>query len=396
MVRDKKELAFARDENEKTALHLLAKNQMPLDSSCHCPEHDHNHIITNPGLKNHMVFQLVKFLWTTILERYYSSKKELNEIINKPSQLIFDAAEIGNFGFLSELISAHPSLIWEVDCENRTILHIAVLHRHASIFNVIHQIGHIKDIIVTFEDDEGNSLLHLAGKLAPQGQLELVSGAAFQMCVELLWFENVKKIMLPAQIKSKNSKGVTAEELFSNEHEKLREDAESWMKKTAESCMLISTVIATGVFAAAVTLPGGIDNTGKPNFLKKPSFLGFAISDASAFISSSTAILIFLSILVSRYGERDFYKSLPLKLIFGLITLFISITSMMVALSSSFFITFYHGSMWIPSCISIFSFLPILLYIGLQFSLFSDIIYSTYYWRTLSKPGKNMIYVIEE
>jgi len=202
--------------------------------------------------------------------------------------------------------------------------------------------------------------------------------------------------MLPAQIKSKNSKGMTAEELFLNEHKKLREDAESWMKKTAESCMLIATVIATGVFAAAVTLPGGIDDTGKPNYLKKTSFLMFAISDASAFISSSTAILIFLSILVSRYGERDFYKSLPLKLIFGLITLFISITSMMVALSSSFFITYYHGSMWIPSCISILSFLPILLYIGLQFLLFSDIIYSTYYWRTLSKPGKNMIYVLEK
>ena len=202
--------------------------------------------------------------------------------------------------------------------------------------------------------------------------------------------------MLPPQIKTKNSEGFTAQELFSKEHEKLRESAESWMKKTAESCMLIATVIATGVFAAATTLPGGTDDTGKPNYLKKTSFLMFAISDASAFISSSTAILIFLSILVSRYGERDFYKSLPLKLIFGLITLFISITSMMVALSSSFFITYYHGSMWIPSCISILSFLPILLYIGLQFLLFSDIIYSTYYWRTLSKPGKNMIYVLEK
>jgi len=49
MVRDNKELAFARDVNKETALHLLAKNQMPMDSSCHCPEHDHNHIMINPG-----------------------------------------------------------------------------------------------------------------------------------------------------------------------------------------------------------------------------------------------------------------------------------------------------------------------------------------------------------
>ncbi|CAJ2637730.1 unnamed protein product [Trifolium pratense] len=393
MVRERNELAFARDENEETALHLLAKNQTPLDSGCHCPEVNHNPIIINPGMKNHVVFQLVKYLWTTILDKHYG-KPELDEIINHPSRLIFDAAEVGNFGFLSELISVYPSLIWDVDSKNRTILHIAVLHRHVSIFHLVHQIGNIKGIIVTYEDgEEGNTLLHMAAKLAPRSQLELVSGAAFQMSVELLWFQKVKKIMLPAQIKARNSKGLTAQELFSNEHEKLRENAESWMKKTAESCMLISTVIATGVFAAAITLPGGNDGTGKPNFLKKASFLVFAISDALAFISSSTAILIFFSILVSRYGEYDFYKSLPLKLIFGLITLFISITSMMVAFSSSFFIIYYHGSKWVPICISILCFLPILLYIGLQFSLFSDIISSAYYWRTLSKPGKNMIYI---
>jgi hypothetical protein len=42
---------------------------------------------------------------------------------------------------------------------------------------------------VTYEDEKKNNMLHLAAKLAPQDQLELVSGAAFQMCVELLWFE---------------------------------------------------------------------------------------------------------------------------------------------------------------------------------------------------------------
>ncbi|MCI94637.1 ankyrin repeat plant-like protein, partial [Trifolium medium] len=58
--------------------------------------------------------------------------------------------------------------------------------------------------------------------------------------------------------------------------------------------MLIATVIATGVFAAATSLPGGTnDDTGKPNYLKKTPFSVFAISDAFAFISSSTAILIF-------------------------------------------------------------------------------------------------------
>jgi len=57
-------------------------------------------------MKNHVVLQLVKYLWITILDRHLPTR-ELNEIINEPSQLIFDAAEVGNFGFLSELLSVY-------------------------------------------------------------------------------------------------------------------------------------------------------------------------------------------------------------------------------------------------------------------------------------------------
>ncbi|RYR13552.1 hypothetical protein Ahy_B04g070485 isoform E [Arachis hypogaea] len=72
----------------------------------------------------------------------------------------------------------------------QTIIHKAVMHRQASIFNLIHEIGFVKDVIVTMIDTESNTLLHLAAKRAPpQRQLELVSGAAFQMCLELVWFK---------------------------------------------------------------------------------------------------------------------------------------------------------------------------------------------------------------
>lgn len=203
--------------------------------------------------------------------------------------------------------------------------------------------------------------------------------------------------MHPSLRWERNSEGFTAQELFTNEHKELRKNAEDWMKRTAEHCMLISTVIATGVFSAAISLPGGMnDETKEPNYLGKTSFLIFAISDATALISSATAILIFLSILTSRYAEYDFHKSLPFKVITGLITLFISITSMMVAFSCSFFITYNYGLMWVPRFISVFACLPILLCIVLQFSLCLDIIYSIYYYcRNLFKPGKRMLYVVE-
>ncbi|RDX97396.1 Ankyrin repeat-containing protein [Mucuna pruriens] len=393
------DLAYARDLNNDTALHLLAKIQIPLDSCHPCTELENPF---NPELRDssvlftrikHGICQLVNFLWKSIL-----SQKNLSEaikIISEPYQVLFDAAEVGNFGFLSKLISAHPSLIWEVDDQGLSIIHTAVSYRHASIFNLIYEIGSShKDIIIKyFVEEKNNTLLHLAARLAPPGQLELVSGAAFQMCHELIWFEEVKKIMPPSYIISKNSDGLTAQELFTKEHKGLRKEAEDWMKRTAEYCMIISTVIATGVFAAAINIPGGIDDeTKKPNYLSKTPFLVFAISDAAAFVSSATAILIFLSILISRYAEYDFHKSLPLKLISGLITLFISISCMMVAFGSAFFITYNYGLKVVPDLISTVAILPMVLYVALQISLWKAIIHSTFYCRTLFKPSKRMIY----
>ncbi|XLR19094.1 hypothetical protein HN51_065775 [Arachis hypogaea] len=397
LATDRPYLASMRDENGETALHLLSKSH--LDSCCQSPQHQSSIIKINPGMKQQVVFQLVKKLWSKILKEE-SSMREIFETPKVLFQLLFAAVEVGNFGFLSEILSAYPDLIWTMD-ENtgQTIIHKAVMHRQASIFNLIHEIGFVKDVIVTMIDTESNTLLHLAAKRAPpQRQLELVSGAAFQMCLELVWFKEVKKIIPPSFINYKNSAGKTASELFSEEHKELRKDAESWMKSTAENCMLIATVIATGVFAAAITVPGGVDDKGgKPNYLGKTSWFSvFTISDATAFISSAASILIFLSILLSRYAENDFYKSLPLKLICGLVALFCSITSMMVAFASAFFITYHHyASDLVPGFVSIFASFPALIFLFLQSSLWSDLMHSTVCCRKLFKPSKKMLYALE-
>ncbi|KAL2494116.1 ankyrin repeat-containing protein NPR4-like [Forsythia ovata] len=53
---------------------------------------------------------------------------------------------------------------------------------------------------------------------------------------------------------------------------------------------------------------GNNNNTGTPIFLNDKSFIIFSISDALALFSSVTSILMFLSILTSRYAEEDFLQ----------------------------------------------------------------------------------------
>uniref|UniRef100_A0A251V3Y6 Putative ankyrin repeat-containing domain, PGG domain protein n=1 Tax=Helianthus annuus TaxID=4232 RepID=A0A251V3Y6_HELAN len=309
------------------------------------------------------------------------------------TRVLFIAAEMGNTTFLVELIRKYPDLIWKVNDNNLSIFHIAVKHRHEGIYNLLYEIGAMKDLITPLKDEHENNMLHLVGTRAKQKQLEDVSGVALQMQRELLWFQEVEKMIPPSYRERKNRDGLTPHELFTMEHKELVIQGEKWMKDTASQCMVVAALIATIVFAAAFTVPGGYDqNNGIPIFHSKATFMVFVVADAISLVASSASILIFLSILTSRYAESDFLESLPEKLILGILTLFLSITTMTVAFGVSFFVLYHKGLLWMPILICVFGVLPVLLYISLQYGLFFDVIRSTYRSRYLFKPKKHVLY----
>ncbi|KAF8400258.1 hypothetical protein HHK36_013555 [Tetracentron sinense] len=83
----------------------------------------------------------------------------------------------------------------------------------------------------------------------------------------------------------KNKADKTPRELLTEEHKELVKAAEKWMKGTASSCMVVATLIATVMFAAAFTVPGGNHGeTGIAIFLDDNSFLVFIIADALSFL----------------------------------------------------------------------------------------------------------------
>ncbi|XP_059436362.1 ankyrin repeat-containing protein NPR4-like [Corylus avellana] len=191
-------------------------------------------------------------------------------------------------------------------------------------------------MIATNCDKDGNNMLHLVGEFS---QLNIVLGAALHMQLELLWFEEIKKIVPLAYLKAENSKGKTPKDVFTETHQGLHKDGEKWMRDTANHCMVVATLIATVVFATAFTIPGGNNQgNGTPIFLDHTWFMVFFLSDSIAMLSASTSILIFLSILTSRYTEKDFLDSLPTRLLFGLLALFISIVGMVVAFGATCFL----------------------------------------------------------
>ncbi|CAA2965033.1 ankyrin repeat-containing At5g02620-like [Olea europaea subsp. europaea] len=341
--------------------------------------------------KQRQACQLVKKLLEPIL---ISEDLEISNL-DSLFHILSVAATIGNVEFLTLLIRSYPAIIRASDNNHNTIFHLAAIHRKGRVFNLIYDIGAVKDLLLFGVDTDCNNILHLTAKLAPSSKLNIVSGAALQMQRELLWFKEVEKNLRPSDVQQRNNDRKTPRELFTEEHEKLREVGEKWMKDTATSCMVVATLIATVAFAAAFTVPGGNkEETGTPIFLNNMWFTIFVTSNAVAMFSSITSILMFLSILTSRYGEEDFLYTLPAKLMVGLFTLFSSIVCMDLTFSATFFLVYKEEKQGIlPKIIASLALLPITLYAMLNFRLWISLIHSTIWAsRFMFRPGKHKLF----
>ncbi|XP_031247661.1 uncharacterized protein LOC116105371 [Pistacia vera] len=123
---------------------------------------------------------------------------------------------------------------------------------------------------------------------------------------------------------------------------------------------MAATIIATVVFAAAFTVAGSTkEETGTPNFVRKASFIIFAVSDAIALVLFFFSILSFLSVFHCRYVEEDFLLLLPHNMAVGSDTLALSVAAIMVVFSATMFIIFKDGMLCVPALVTIMASLPV-------------------------------------
>ncbi|XP_042499355.1 ankyrin repeat-containing protein ITN1-like isoform X2 [Macadamia integrifolia] len=302
---------------------------------------------------------------------------------------LFRATTLGIVEIVKEIIKINPKLIFILNKKDQNIFSVAILYRQEKIFNLIRGMDGQMIFFSSSLDDVRNTILHLAGKspLFSHDQDEM-PGAALQMQRELQWFQEVEKLV-PFAREARNVKGLKPQEVFTEEHKELVREGEKWMKDTANSCMVVTTLIAAFTFSAAFTAPGGSNQeSGFPIFLRHKVFLLFIISDALSLFSSATSLLMFLSIYTSRYAENDFLKSLPKRLIIGLSTLFFSIATMMVAFCATLFLILTKQYIWLAIPITFLASVPVTLFVLLQFPLFLDMVLSTYRPGLFNKPKK--------
>ncbi|KAJ0905569.1 putative ankyrin repeat-containing domain, PGG domain, ankyrin repeat-containing domain superfamily [Helianthus annuus] len=341
-----------------------------------------------------LLWKGAKILFATI-KRIENKTMDLDVAREILHHVCYEIARLGNSGndlYTRPILEAACQNAYEVvhsilfhsrkeDITNKSgydIIHLAIINRSEKIYNLIYD-GTRKNRYRLYKDSYENNILHLAGRLAPSTVLNQRTGAALQLQRELQWREEVKKFVFPTYITQENIFKETPNMVFTMAHKDLVKEGEQWMKTTAESCSITAALIITIVFAAAITVPGGNNQEkGTPLFKKESAFIIFAISDAISLFASSTALLVFLSILTARFAENDFLVSLPRRLFIGLFALLLSTTSMMIAFSATLFLVFCDKKLWMLVPISGLAFIPIASFVTLQFPLMVDLFKSTY------------------
>ncbi|ESR40922.1 hypothetical protein CICLE_v10027095mg, partial [Citrus x clementina] len=378
--------------------------------------------IRNTKLAHKQTLEILRIICVGAVD-IATAAKETENVLKKP---MFTAAKFGIYEIVMEIIISY--FPWSLSFSNEDgddIFHAAVKHRQENVFNIIFNMPKAQTFFVADIDVKGVNILHSAARSVPSSE---VSGAALQMQRELQWFKAVENYVHPTLQDQLNDEDKTPRELFTEEHKGLVKEGEKWMKDTAQSCSLVdsfligtvgeaqllkicgggerlksgdltslfcrcncsslilakliaslrvlglnswissdisATLVITIAFAAAITVPGDSDSRGMPNYLHEPSFTIFGISNALALFSSVCF-------------EEDFLVSLPKKLIIGLITLFFSIASLMVAFAATVYIVQFHQWKWVIIPMGLLGCLPVYLFATLQFRLLVEVLFSTY------------------
>ncbi|XP_020202013.2 uncharacterized protein LOC109787847 [Cajanus cajan] len=326
----------------------------------------------------------VTFASVSVMEEQQSSTitgltqhKKVDGKVNQETPLLI-AAKNGVTEMVEKILELFPVAIHDMDAKKKNIVLLAIENRQPHLYELLLKRKILKESLFRKVDNEGNSALHLAAKLG-EYKPWLIPGAALQMQWEIKWYFFVKESMPPHFFGRYNKDYKTPREIFSETHREMVKSGGEWLNKTSESCSLVAALIATVAFATSTTVPGGVhESTGIPTLEDRPAFNVFAISSLIALCCSVTSLALFLSILTSRYQEQDFGKDLPRKLIFGLTSLFMSITSMLLSFCAGHFFMLKEKLKNAALPVYAVICLPVTLFALAQFPLYFDLIRATF------------------
>ncbi|KAI5409429.1 hypothetical protein KIW84_055024 [Lathyrus oleraceus] len=300
------------------------------------------------------------------------------------------AASHGIVEMMTILESRIRSVIHDINSNKENAFHLAVKNRQPHVIQWLmkslrKEVFHQLNLEV---DKNENTILHLAAYTSIQRENNWrISGVAMQLIWDIKWYKYIKGLVPEHFNHRLNVEGKTPSQIFKEQHKELLEKSIKWMNETAQSNSVVATLIAGASFATSASAPSGDQKTSDPTSEGHLAVEGFTISSLIGLYFSVGALIMFLSILSSRKEIEDFRQKLPMKLLFALSSLFVSIVAMFVSFCAGHFsvLSDKYNKRVIVFYLYISISLPIILYAAVQFSLFVDLVMVI--WKKVPPPS---------
>ncbi|QCE01449.1 death-associated protein kinase [Vigna unguiculata] len=319
--------------------------------------------------------------------RMSEEEEEENEtkakMIDEKETPFLAAARNGIVEMVNEIYNLRPSVLHETNSQGENVLLVAAKNRKPVVIESLKEILKIevwRTLCMAINKD-GKTMLHMAGEVPSDDMHSQVSYSALEMVWDAKWFQYVASLVPPHYYFLRDKDQKIPWEIFKKTHDDLRKESGEWLKETSESCSVVTALVAGASFATATTVPGGIDDNGMPHFEGNPSFDAFVFVSLFGLCFSVTGLIMFLTVLTSRKQPREYRKSLPLKLVFGLSSLFLSIIALLTSFCIGHSFLFNHKyrkvilPIYVATCfpVTFFALDQVQLYVDLLAAIFSTV-----------------------
>ncbi|XP_028755252.1 uncharacterized protein LOC114714659 [Neltuma alba] len=351
---------------------VLVRRDYSWQSSYYNQPHDRT-VVKLPPVLHNVAKRKQQLKWKEkkeVMEEREEEEKDKLEHYKDHSPLLI-AASNGIIEIIHLYLKEHPESINHFSESGQNILHIAVKHRQREIFKWLQDQPELPSLASRVTQSNRTALHQVARMDYYRGSP--LPGAAFQLQEELDWYKRVEKIV-PSHLHMHCDRHLlTAGDLLDIEHDQMLADAQQWIKDTSQSCSTVAVLVATVVFAAAYTIPGGTEG-GSALLSRAPVFIFFTIMDIVALAFSLASVVMFLSILNAPFELWDFHRSLPRKLSIGFAFLFVSLTTTMLAFSATILITIrLQWKNWTSTLVYSAALFPVTVFALIEFPLYKKI-----------------------
>ncbi|CAA7047019.1 unnamed protein product [Microthlaspi erraticum] len=308
-----------------------------------------------------------------LLDRSTSSVFECNGDGSFPIHM---AVEKGHMDVLVEMIIRCPDLIELLNKQGQNILHIAAKsggYGHLTIIELMKRLYRENNHLIEEQDEDGNTPLHLATinwrprmvrdltkypsnatrllKIQNKDGLRALDIAELNLQSNYIFRERMTLMVLLSAYKPKGYDRIPPSGMTLRSRSELADPNK--YKDRVNALLVVATLIATITFAAGITLPGGLNSSGKAILAtesKYDMFVGFMLFDIIAMVSSIIAII---ALLWAQMGDPELvHKAFRL----ALPSLSMALTSMtlafqcgvMLTTSGNRFILYFIGMIQIP------------------------------------------------